>query len=58
MKRFLSSVLAIVVGCTIMISTLEAQTNVERELRRLNAKIEREKVRTDSLETQIRILLP
>lgn len=58
MERFLSILLSIVLGCGAMASTLMAQTNVERELRRLNAKIEREKVRTDSLETQIRILLP
>ncbi len=58
MERFLSLLLSIVLGCGAMASTLMAQTNVERELRRLNAKIEREKVRTDSLETQIRILLP
>lgn len=58
MERFLSILLSIVLGCGAMASTLMAQTNIERELRRLNAKIEREKVRTDSLETQIRILLP
>ncbi|NQT96718.1 MAG: tetratricopeptide repeat protein [Candidatus Marinimicrobia bacterium] len=58
MERFLSLLLSIILGCGAMASTLKAQTTVERELRRLNAKIEREKVRTDSLETQIRILLP
>lgn len=58
MERFLSLLLSIVLSCGAMASTLMAQTNIERELRRLNAKIEREKVRTDSLETQIRILLP
>ena len=34
------------------------QTDIKRELKRLNAKIDRERVRTDSLETQISILLP
>jgi tol-pal system protein YbgF len=34
------------------------QTDSARELKRLNAKIDREKVRVDSLETQIKILLP
>ena len=34
------------------------QTDIKRELKRLNAKIDRERVRTDSLETQINILLP
>lgn len=34
------------------------QSDNARELKRLNAKIDREKVRTDSLETQIKILLP
>ncbi|MBC8216499.1 MAG: tetratricopeptide repeat protein [Candidatus Marinimicrobia bacterium] len=35
-----------------------AQNSTSRELKRLNAKINREKVRVDSLETEIRILLP
>ena len=34
------------------------QADIKRELKRLNAKIDRERVRTDSLETQISILLP
>ena len=34
------------------------QADVKRELKRLNAKIDRERVRSDSLETQISILLP
>ncbi|GIS71915.1 MAG: hypothetical protein CM1200mP10_14920 [Candidatus Neomarinimicrobiota bacterium] len=34
------------------------QTDIKRELKRLNAKIDRERVRTDLLETQISILLP
>jgi len=33
-------------------------TSTKRELKRLNAKIDRENVRVDSLDTQIRILLP
>ncbi|MBI66589.1 MAG: hypothetical protein CMG65_02230 [Candidatus Marinimicrobia bacterium] len=45
-----------------MILTIEVsfaqQTDIKRELKRLNAKIDRERVRTDSLETQISILLP
>ena len=41
------------------IGTAQAQqTDIKRELKRLNAKIDRERVRTDSLETQISILLP
>ncbi|NQU28618.1 MAG: tetratricopeptide repeat protein [Candidatus Marinimicrobia bacterium] len=39
-------------------TTVYGQSNTDREIRRLNAKLEREKVRTDSLETKIRILLP
>ena len=39
-------------------SNVYGQSNTDREIRRLNAKLEREKVRTDSLETKIRILLP
>ncbi len=35
-----------------------AQNDIDRELKRLNAKINREKVRVDSLDTQIRLLLP
>jgi TolA-binding protein len=35
-----------------------AQNDLTRELKRLEARIKREKVRIDSLETQIRILLP
>ncbi len=58
MKKCLISLLTIVLTGSGIFSSLNAQTDVERELRRLNAKIEREKVRTDSLETQIRILLP
>ena len=34
------------------------QADIKRELKRLNAKIDRERVRTDSLELQISILLP
>ena len=34
------------------------QTDIKRELKRLNAKIDRERVRIDSLETQNSILLP
>ena len=34
------------------------QADIKRELKRLNAKIDRERVRSDSLETQISILLP
>ncbi len=34
------------------------QADIKRELKRLNAKIDRERVRTDSLEIQISILLP
>ncbi len=41
-----------------MISAGFAQNDVNRELKRLNAKINREKVRVDSLDTQIRLLLP
>ena len=45
-----------------MISSIEIayaqQSDIKRELKRLNAKIDRERVRTDSLETQISILLP
>ncbi len=39
-------------------TTLPAQNDISRELKRLNAKINRERVRVDTLETQIRILLP
>jgi len=38
--------------------SIAQQTDIKRELKRLNAKIDRERVRTDSLETQISILLP
>ncbi|MFQ6605627.1 MAG: tetratricopeptide repeat protein [Fidelibacterota bacterium] len=41
-----------------LLSSIFAQNDVNRELKRLNAKINREKVRIDSLETQIRIILP
>ncbi len=41
-----------------LISFVFSQNDVNRELKRLNAKINREKVRIDSLETQIRIVLP
>ena len=41
------------------IGTAQAQqTDIKRELKRLNAKIDRERVRIDSLETQNSILLP
>ena len=41
------------------IGTAQAQqTDIKRELKRLNAKIDRERVRIDSLELQISILLP
>lgn len=40
------------------LSVVFAQPDTSKELQRLNAKINREKVRVDSLETQIRILLP
>ncbi len=43
---------------TLFISVGFAQNDVDRELKRLNAKINREKVRVDSLDTQIRLLLP
>ena len=39
-------------------TVLGQQADIKRELKRLNAKIDRERVRTDSLETQISILLP
>lgn len=44
----------------IVFSTLAIAQNgdLERQLRRVNAKINREKVRTDSLEMQIRVLMP
>ncbi|MFH1851727.1 MAG: tetratricopeptide repeat protein [Candidatus Neomarinimicrobiota bacterium] len=58
MKRILTSFLAFLLMLGGFTKPLCAQTDTERELRRVNAKIEREKVRTDSLETQIRILLP
>ena len=38
--------------------TNDLRADIKRELKRLNAKIDRERVRTDSLETQISILLP
>jgi len=42
----------------LVLGSLPAQENVSRELKRLNAKIDRERVRIDSLDAQIRILLP
>ena len=57
------SILYFTIYCVfLMILTIEVpfaqQTDIKRELKRLNAKIDRERVRTDSLETQISILLP
>lgn len=42
----------------VVVSQVIAQTDVNRELKRLEARINREKVRIDSLESQIGILLP
>ncbi len=53
-KRIVSLILAGVIFSGILV----AQTDATRELKRLNAKIDREKVRVDSLDTQIRFLLP
>ena len=60
---FNKSILYFTIYCVfLMILTIEVsfaqQTDIKRELKRLNAKIDRERVRTDSLETQISILLP
>lgn len=58
MKRVCFLVCRPVVVLLLLLSCTLAQDNTARELKRLNAKIDREKVRIDSLEIQIRILLP
>ncbi len=58
MERINKSALLCLLVAAALNSAVFAQTDTQREMRRLNAKIEREKVRIDSLETQIRILLP
>ncbi len=58
MKRIILQLVSLIIVMTALLEVLPAQTDTQRELRRLNAKLEREKVRVDSLETQIRILLP
>jgi TolA-binding protein len=57
MKRLLKSILSIIVliSCTVGYGQ---DAGTKRELKRLNAKIDRENVRVDSLDTQIRLLLP
>ncbi len=52
--RLFKSILVLIVIMTISF----AQSNTAKEFKRLNAKLNREKVRIDSLETEIRILLP
>ena len=54
-KTGLKFVLAIMVFFSFSFAQSE---DVDRQLRRINAKINREKVRTDSLEMQIRVLMP
>ena len=58
MKRNSIILLMIITVFSGIASNVYGQSNTDREIRRLNAKLEREKVRTDSLETKIRILLP
>ena len=57
MDRLLKITATIIILATFtMVSGQDAGT--KRELKRLNAKIDRENVRVDSLDTQIRLLLP
>lgn len=51
--------LKVILAVVALTSSIMAQSeDIERQLRRVNAKINREKVRTDSLEMQIRVLMP
>lgn len=52
--RIIQSILIMIV----IMSFAFTQGNVAKEFKRLNAKVNRERVRIDSLETEIRILLP
>ena len=54
LTHIFKSILVFVVLSTLIIG----QSSTSKEIKRLNAKINREKVRIDSLETEIRILLP
>ena len=54
-----STLYVTIIFSIILTGTVFAQdSSAKRELKRLNAKIDRENVRVDSLDTQIRILLP
>ena len=57
MNRLLKNILTLVVLFSFTIGYGQ-DTATKRELKRLNAKIDRENVRVDSLDTQIRLLLP
>ena len=57
MNRLLKNTLTLMVLFSFTISYGQ-DTATKRELKRLNAKIDRENVRVDSLDTQIRLLLP
>ena len=60
MKKSYSFFYSIFFICTILVSCLNAQNskNYDKELRRLNAKIDRVRVLVDSLEFNDRLLLP
>lgn len=58
MKNRLLQIIILLLAGSQMCDFAWGQTDSARELKRINAKIDREKVRVDSLETQIRILLP
>ncbi len=58
MKRFVLFLALIIAANLGLTGRVSAQTETQQELRRLRAQLQRERVRVDSLETQIRILLP